>query len=59
MANLVVHFEIHASEPQKLIDFYSELFGWKFIQFIIPVQRNNRLFFRNKWWIITELLTID
>jgi uncharacterized protein len=33
MANLVVHFEIHASEPQRLIDFYSELFGWKFTQF--------------------------
>lgn len=33
MANLVVHFEIHASEPQKLIDFYSELFGWTFTQF--------------------------
>ena len=30
MANLVVHFEIHASEPQKLIDFYSELLGWTF-----------------------------
>jgi uncharacterized protein len=30
MANLVVHFEIHASEPQKLIDFYSNLLGWKF-----------------------------
>ena len=30
MANLVVHFEIHASEPQKLIDFYSSLLGWKF-----------------------------
>ena len=30
MANLVVHFEIHASEPQKLIDFYSDLLGWKF-----------------------------
>jgi uncharacterized protein len=30
MGNLVVHFEIHASEPQKLIDFYSSLFGWKF-----------------------------
>jgi predicted enzyme related to lactoylglutathione lyase len=30
MANLVVHFEIHASEPQKLIDFYSGLLGWKF-----------------------------
>jgi predicted enzyme related to lactoylglutathione lyase len=30
MANLVVHFEIHASEPQKLIDFYSSLLGWQF-----------------------------
>ncbi len=28
MANLVVHFEIHASEPQRLIDFYGELLGW-------------------------------
>jgi hypothetical protein len=30
MPNLVVHFEIHASEPQKLIDFYSGLLGWTF-----------------------------
>jgi len=33
MSNLVVHFEIHASEPQRLIDFYSELLGWSFSQF--------------------------
>ncbi|GAA3635512.1 VOC family protein [Microlunatus ginsengisoli] len=33
MANLVVHFEIHASEPQRLIEFYTELLGWKFTQF--------------------------
>ncbi|KQM82643.1 VOC family protein [Agromyces sp. Leaf222] len=33
MASLVVHFEIHASEPQRLIDFYSELLGWSFTQF--------------------------
>ena len=33
MANLVVHFEIHASEPQRLIDFYSQLLGWEFTQF--------------------------
>ena len=33
MANLVVHFEIHATEPQRLIDFYSELLGWRFTQF--------------------------
>ena len=25
-----VHFEIHASNPQSLIDFYSGLFGWSF-----------------------------
>ena len=33
MSNLVVHFEIHATEPQRLIDFYSELLGWTFTQF--------------------------
>lgn len=33
MTNLVVHFEIHATEPQRLIDFYSELLGWTFTQF--------------------------
>ena len=26
----VVHFEIHASDPQNLIKFYSSLFGWSF-----------------------------
>jgi predicted enzyme related to lactoylglutathione lyase len=30
MSSLVVHFEIHASEPQRLIDFYSRLLGWRF-----------------------------
>ena len=33
MANLVVHFEIHASEPQRLVAFYRELLGWTFTQF--------------------------
>jgi hypothetical protein len=28
--NRVVHFEIHAGNPQRLIDFYGRLFGWKF-----------------------------
>lgn len=28
----VVHFEIHAAEPIKLIEFYSKLFGWNFQQ---------------------------
>lgn len=25
-----VHFEIHASDPQALIDYYTGLFGWSF-----------------------------
>src|SRR5262245_36391007 len=33
MANLVVHFEIHASEPRKLIDFYTNLLGWTFTDY--------------------------
>lgn len=33
MSNLVVHFEIHASDPQRLIDYYSELLGWTFTRF--------------------------
>ena len=33
MSSLVVHFEIYASEPQRLIDFYSGLFEWRFEQF--------------------------
>ena len=27
-----VHFEIHATEPQAIKTFYSELFGWSFHQ---------------------------
>lgn len=26
----VVHFEIHATEPEELIAFYSAVFGWSF-----------------------------
>jgi predicted enzyme related to lactoylglutathione lyase len=33
MANLVVHFEIHGSEPQRLIDYYGQLLGWTFTRF--------------------------
>ncbi|BDZ65530.1 VOC family protein [Agromyces mangrovi Wang et al. 2018] len=33
MSNLVVHFEIHGTEPQQLIDFYSKLLGWTFTQY--------------------------
>ena len=28
--NRVVHFEIHAAEPKRAIEFYTKIFGWKF-----------------------------
>ena len=28
--NRVVHFEVHASDPDKLVAFYTKVFGWKF-----------------------------
>lgn len=30
MGNPVVHFEIIGADPQRLRDYYSELFGWQF-----------------------------
>ena len=30
MASLLTHFEIHASEPEKLAAFYTAVFGWEF-----------------------------
>jgi predicted enzyme related to lactoylglutathione lyase len=26
----VIHFEIHAENPQRAVDFYTALFGWQF-----------------------------
>jgi len=28
--NRVIHFEIHAENPERAISFYRDLFGWKF-----------------------------
>jgi predicted enzyme related to lactoylglutathione lyase len=32
----VVHFEIHAAEPERAIRFYHELFGWQFNKWAGP-----------------------
>jgi hypothetical protein len=29
----VIHFEIHADEPERAIRFYSSVFGWEFLKF--------------------------
>lgn len=30
MSNLVLHFEIHASDPQEVMDFYAKVLDWSF-----------------------------
>ena len=33
MNNRVVHFEIPCNDPEKTMEFFSKVFGWKFKQF--------------------------
>jgi predicted enzyme related to lactoylglutathione lyase len=34
--NSLVHFEIHASDPEKIAAFYKDVFGWEFIDYKMP-----------------------
>lgn len=34
----VIHFEVHASDPERLIQFYTKLFSWSFQAFGPPGQ---------------------
>ena len=32
-----IHFEIHATDPQRCIDFYTKMFGWTFTKWDSPM----------------------
>lgn len=32
--NQPIHFEIHGSQPEKLVQFYEQVFGWKFTNYM-------------------------
>jgi len=34
----IIHFEIHAEDPDRAIRFYSQLFGWEFKKWDGPVE---------------------
>lgn len=34
----VVHFEVHAENPDRAAQFYSELFGWQFQKWAGPIE---------------------
>jgi predicted enzyme related to lactoylglutathione lyase len=33
----VIHFEIHADQPERAIRFYTSVFGWEFLKFPNPI----------------------
>ena len=47
--NRIIHFEIHASNTEKLIKFYTDVFGWEIKEWELPgVEPENRY-----WAIMT------
>jgi len=45
--NRVVHFEIHAEDPQRAARFYQEVFGWQIDEWQIP---GVRIKDENRYW---------
>jgi predicted enzyme related to lactoylglutathione lyase len=43
LKNRVVHFEIHAANPERVVTFYAGLFGWKIQRWEGPVD----------YWVVT------
>ncbi|MFA7308512.1 MAG: VOC family protein [Patescibacteria group bacterium] len=48
--NRPVHFEIHATDPEKIATFYSAVFGWEIKEWIIP---GVTLPEENRYWLVT------
>lgn len=36
MSNRIVHFEIHADEPERAAKFYTDVFGWEIVKWDSP-----------------------
>lgn len=47
--NRVVHFEIHASEPERVAAFYRAVFGWRIQEWTVP---GVELPPENRYWLV-------
>ncbi len=48
--NRVVHFEIHAADPERAAKFYRDIFGWQIEEWVVPgVQIKDE----NRYWPVT------
>jgi hypothetical protein len=48
--NRVVHFEIHAEEPERAARFYREVFGWDIKEWTVP---GVEIPHENRYWLAT------
>ena len=48
--NRIIHFEIHAGNPEQASKFYKEVFGWEINEWVIPgVQIPDE----NRYWLVS------
>ena len=48
--NRIIHFEIHAADPERAARFYRDLFGWDIQEWLIP---GVELPDENRYWSVT------
>ena len=45
----VVHFEVHASDVEKIAKFYAEVFGWEINEWVLP---DVEMADENRYWLV-------
>lgn len=48
--NRVIHFEIHAADPERAAQFYRDLFGWDIKEWVVPGVEMPK---ENRYWLVT------
>ena len=48
--NRIIHFEIHAGNPDRAVKFYRDVFGWEIHEWVIP---GIRMKDENRYWLAT------
>ena len=48
--NRVIHFEIHAADPERTAQFYRDVFGWDIKEWVVPGVETPK---ENRYWLVT------
>lgn len=48
--NRIIHFEIHAGNPERAVKFYHDVFGWEIHEWVFP---GIRMQDENRYWLVT------